>query len=850
MALAASTVLDRHYEIVRPLDVSPPYTLVYKAKEIDTGAPVCIQEYFPEALAERDEATGVVRPQGDSKKAALFQAGMSYFRKEAGVLGTIAHARLEREQAPFTDNGTLYRVRAAHNGPSLAHVIEQKGALALRSALTAVVPVLNGLQAAHERGLIHGGVAPMSIRLRTTKGAVLTNFYSAALQLARRCNQLDEIAQPGCSAPELYAEDGAQGPWTDVYGAAATLTWALTGTRPPGAHERQSTDPLTDQIQSLDAISDRMKEVLGKGLALDPSDRFRSVTAFQEALQEALEPLESSEDQLGEQPEAQVEPADEAAAPEGGEAPPDAPLQEPSTDAHFPKEPDVELTEDTEAPPAEEQPLDAEQVISAMAQMDQRATDAPDEQIAAEEEAEPDEEAPPEGASRPADREDAEEKGAEAETESPTPPASSQEDADTGMPPGPPVTDRPGPAAQEDEGPMEPISEPAKEGRLEADRSPNPAEDMESDGAEASPGVGHEDATHPPRKRRRSAIGAAALLVVIAALGIWLWPSGGGSDAYATYRAQADSLFARADYAEAKSLYKQVLDARPNDEYASERLQRIDAVQANRQQEQFVRHLSAGDSLSARADSLLQAQSAEAAAAHYREAQQAYASALEVRPGDADALARQQSIRGLLESMGESAPSDDDELDTGQLFTLYRAQGDEAFEAGDYAKAERKYQEALGYRPDSVAVRNQLQAVRAQMEQQENEARYAALIQQADSLFADQQYTEAQAQYRQALALVPEDSNAAARVATIDSLITAREERNDTYQYHRGRGDVYFDQGDYRAAIDSYRQALDVRPEDRYVLDRISESWSAMEAARRSGDQSAPTSARRDTTSG
>jgi tetratricopeptide (TPR) repeat protein len=363
-----------------------------------------------------------------------------------------------------------------------------------------------------------------------------------------------------------------------------------------------------------------------------------------------------------------------------------------------------------------------------------------------------------------------------------------------------------------------------------------------------------EDRTTPARasrKRGRSAIGLALILVIAAGLAVWLWPSSDRSDPYASYRAQADSLFARANYTEAKSLYKQVLDARPNDEYVSGRLQRIKEVQADRESErQFTRHLAAGDSLSARADSLLQAQSADAAVAIYREAEQAYASALEIRPGDAEARTQQQSIRSLLQSMDTGAAPEEAELDRGQLFTLYRTQGDEAFEAGNYAMAERKYQEALEYRPDSVAVRNQLQAVRAQLDQRETEARYAALLQQADSLFADEQYAEAQAQYRQALALVPDDSSAAARVATIDSLVTAREERNETYQYHRGRGDVYFDQGAYRSAIESYRKALDVRPDDRYVLDRISESWSAMEAARRGDDQSAPTSARRDTTSG
>ncbi len=894
MPLADSTVLDRHYTIVRQLDVAPPFTLMYAAQEIDTGARVHIQEYFPDTLAERDEATGVVRPMSDAKKAALFQAGMGYFRKEAGVLGAISHARLASEQAPFTANGTLYRVRPAHSGPTLAEAISRKGSLSLRAALTVVVPVLGGLRVAHERGLIHGGITPASIRLRKKKGALLTHFSSAALQLARRCASCPAITQDGLSAPEMYAADDALGPWTDVYSAAATLVWTVTGTRPPSALERDQADALSDQVQSAEAISEPLADVLLEALALDPEARFRSVDAFRLALQDALAPAPDPQpegspstgaDELttaAQNAGSEASESDEAT--EASLANPDRDLgeEEPSDD---PQKDDLHLNREDAAGAAGadeaegdarlEQPLDAAQVIAVMedrqahvphaeapdvvdAEMQNvTAPDAPaldsggsDSDVSAARDKEP-----------PASGLPTEEASADVEPET-----TGDDPADEGEAPsvagdGADTGATPFDALQDSDEPQEESEAPAS-ASPRFDRPPRSSTEEPQDGeaegdsdADSDGESGDESESGGPVQRQRSyrrvAVIAAVVAVVAVVGAVWLGPFGdGGTDPYAAYRAEADSLFARADYAAAKSLYRQVLDAHPDDEYVAGRMQRIEAVQASQQeQQQFARYLTAGDSLATRADSLLQAQSIDAAAEAYRTAQQSYAAALEVRPDDGEAAARQQSIRGLLESIDGDAPADDVQLDTGRLFTLYRAQGDEAFEAGKYARAERKYQEALGYRPDSVAVRNRLETVRVQMERQENETRHARLIQQADSLFTNEAYAEAQANYRQALALVPGDSTAAARVDTIDRLVAEREERERAYQYHRGRGDGYFDQGDYRAAIESYRNALDVRPKDRYVLDRISESWSAMEAARRGGDASASTSARRDTTS-
>ncbi len=155
-----------------------------------------------------------------------------------------------------------------------------------RMALNVLRPVLDGLQEVHDRGFMHRDVKPRNL-YRTHQGQIILLDFGAARQVVSDRSRSMVIYTSGYAAVEQHVQ-GKQGPWTDVYGAAATLYFLLTGYTPPPAPDRQQNDTLKPPRHHVPELPPALDNVLRLALAVKPEQRLQSTKAFKQELETVL----------------------------------------------------------------------------------------------------------------------------------------------------------------------------------------------------------------------------------------------------------------------------------------------------------------------------------------------------------------------------------------------------------------------------------------------------------------------------------------------------------------------------------------------------------------------------------
>jgi hypothetical protein len=177
-------------------------------------------------------------------------------------------------------------------GESLSAYLRKHGGFLDEPLLLNIfIPILTGLQAVHEAGLLHMDIKPDNIYLRANGSPLLIDFGSAR-QYQSGSEQSQKVAlSRGYAALEQYPNQGARGPWTDVYGIGATLYRCVTGKDPLDALDRERTlgrtkvDPLRPaRTFERPLYSKHLRECIDAALRLAADRRPPSARALQNGL--------------------------------------------------------------------------------------------------------------------------------------------------------------------------------------------------------------------------------------------------------------------------------------------------------------------------------------------------------------------------------------------------------------------------------------------------------------------------------------------------------------------------------------------------------------------------------------
>lgn len=289
-ALPVNSRLEE-YVIQRVLGIGG-FGITYLARDTRLGSLVALKEYFPHAYAQRDR-TNTIRPNssGDTGDAENYRWGLQEFLKEARALAQFKHTNIVRVLRFLEANGTAYMAMEYEEGESLSGFLARHGGFLNEALLLNVfLPVLNGLQAVHDAGLLHLDIKPDNIYLRRSGVPMLIDFGSARQRST--ANRSQKVAlTPGYAALEQYPGHGDLGPGADVYSMSATLYRCITGQEPMDARERVNglnklhVDPLVPAARFERPVYGRhIRECVDAGLQLKSGDRPSSASALQNGL--------------------------------------------------------------------------------------------------------------------------------------------------------------------------------------------------------------------------------------------------------------------------------------------------------------------------------------------------------------------------------------------------------------------------------------------------------------------------------------------------------------------------------------------------------------------------------------
>lgn len=256
------------------------FSIVYLARNGQTGQWVVIKEYLPDKQAARIDGETVETLSHTT--ASTFNTGMKRFLDEAMALSKINHPNIVRVLDFFRENNTVYMVMNYEDGKDLRWYIKRHGGRLSERFLRTVFPeILAGLDELHRNELLHLDIKPANIFLRPGGKPLLLDFGAA--QGASLNNETGPNTLTPGFAPIEQHQKIPLGPWTDFYAFGASMWACITGRAPPTAIERSLKDKLKPASkQFARRYSPQILEIIDWCLQMDPGNRPQSVQAMRE----------------------------------------------------------------------------------------------------------------------------------------------------------------------------------------------------------------------------------------------------------------------------------------------------------------------------------------------------------------------------------------------------------------------------------------------------------------------------------------------------------------------------------------------------------------------------------------
>jgi eukaryotic-like serine/threonine-protein kinase len=219
------------------------------------------------------------------------------FLREASAAGRIGSPHIvETFDAGLLDTGEPYLVMEMLDGRTLADLLEETGKISEADAIDWIAQACDGLQAAHDAGIIHRDVKPDNLFIERSGRVKILDFgiskFDPTLTGEKQLTGDLTLGTPYYMAPEQTSKTSSVDARADVYALGVVLYESVTGARP---FEAETYPQLIVRIHmgdytaasSLCPTAALLDAIIAKAMARQPEARFQTPAELARALRDA-----------------------------------------------------------------------------------------------------------------------------------------------------------------------------------------------------------------------------------------------------------------------------------------------------------------------------------------------------------------------------------------------------------------------------------------------------------------------------------------------------------------------------------------------------------------------------------
>ena len=238
-----------------------------------------------DTMLDREVAIKALKPELASQTAIVER-----FRKEAVTLAKLHHPNIATLYALFRHGEELYMVLEYVRGECLDDIITRRGAMETSEVMPVFCQILDGINHAHEAGIIHRDIKPGNMILMPNGTLKVLDFGIARLLGTNRMTRAGNVI----GTLEYMAPEQVRGLETDArsdtYALGMMLYEVLTGRVPFDTDNefelmRSQTEMMPAPPRSINPrIPVEVEQLIMRSIQKDPDKRFQSAGEFRDAI--------------------------------------------------------------------------------------------------------------------------------------------------------------------------------------------------------------------------------------------------------------------------------------------------------------------------------------------------------------------------------------------------------------------------------------------------------------------------------------------------------------------------------------------------------------------------------------